>query len=371
MKSIRMIFILLCNWQLYFVSCSDTHSDRSLSIDTSKEVSNRPASPELKNINTTNWRTQHDANLTTKDTKTTSSLKHILPRGRREDPDRECSKLNTCIHNAKKYIPNCYCDGICSSYDDCCFDAPLATETDKPFADINEKINRSKCYPFSTGNVFTGIRVVDTCMTYSPVQNNRCERATISTMTDLIFVTGDDGITYKNEHCALCNGIDNFKRWTLGVKRYTNCPLSQLLREGNWSEYKHELGQNMAYHLYEAGCSIWQFPVDGHQPRYCLRSGFIYTTNDHSGWQFASVTCNEKTKPIQNSDIEAFGSISCCIKNSPFPDDCLTEFKCYESNEKQTFNSTSKEIGTNSMMVFFNFKSSNVSIMFSNCLHNK
>ena len=361
MTSIRMIFILLCNWQLlYFVSCSDTHSDRSLSIDPPEKVSNRLAFPDIR---TNSWRAQRDDNLTTQDKTITSLFKHI-PRGRWEVP--ECSELNTCIRNANKYIPNCYCDELCSTYDDCCFDSPLATEMDKPFADIKEKMNRSKCYPFSTGNVFDGVRVVDTCMTYSPVQNTSCEQAKVSTLSDLILVTGDDGITYKNEHCAKCNGITNFKRWTLGVD--SDC---RLIREGNFREYKHQLGHNMTYQLYDAGCSFRQFPVDGHQPRYCLRSGFFDTNNAPSGWTFASVTCNEKTKPIQNGDIEAFGSISCCIKNSPYPDDCLTEFKCYESNEQQTLNSTSKEIGTNSMLVFFNFKSSNVSVMFSIFLHQK
>ena len=201
-------------------------------------------------------------------------------------------------------------------------------------------------------------------MANSSVQNSSCEQAKVSTLNDLVLVTGDDGITYKKEHCAKCNGITNFKRWTVGVMLGSYCPIPP---EVNW----HNLGENIAYQFYKAGCTFQQFPVDVYQPRYCLRTGYLYTNYDLSGWQFASVTCNEKSNPIQNG-IAAFGSLSCCIEKSPspslYPEDCSTTFTCYVSSEKQTWNNNSKEIGTNSMMIFFNFKSSNVSNIFFLCI---
>ena len=316
MKSIRMIFIFVCYFHVF--SCSDTRSNRNMGIDSSRSILFR-------------------------------DTENVL----------DCSQLNTCIYNAKKYIPNCYCDELCSTYDDCCFDSPLAKSKDKRFTHIQEIINSSKCYPFNTKSRFDGIIAVDTCATNSSEQNSSCEQAEVSTLADLVLVTGDDDITYKNEHCARCNGITSFNRWTVGVTLGSDC---QLPPDVNWREHKHELDENIAYQFFEARCSFRQFPVDGHQPRYCLRTGFFYTNYDHSGWKFAPVTCDEKTKPIYNI-LHAFGSISCCKKKLPKPDDCLTQYECYESKDKQTltFNNNSREIGTNSMMVFFNFKSSNVS----------
>ena len=336
MKSKRMIFIFVCYLQL--LSCSDTRSNSNFSSDDT---------------------------LTNHENTITRLTNHILLR----DPQKalDCSQLNTCIYNAKKYIPNCYCDEVCSTYDDCCFDAPLVEKNDKRFTHLQEIKNRSNCYPFNTDSRFDGILAVDTCMTNSSEQNNSCEQAKVSTLTDLVLVTGDDGITYKNEHCARCNGITYFKRWTVGVTLdFYYCKLPPGI---NLREEKHELDGKLAYQFYEEQCSFRQIPIDDHQPRYCLRTGFFSSNYDLSGGKFSLVTCNEKREPIHNT-LDAFGSIPCCIKKSPYPEGCLTDFVCYESNDKQylAFNNNSKEIGTNSMMVFFNFKSSNVSKIFLNCL---
>ena len=282
------------------------------------------------------------------ETKTLPISSHLISRQRR---DIDCSVLNTCRHSAKKTIPNCYCDDLCSTFNDCCFDYAENGKHNKLLArDKIEKINRTGCYPLSSRNTFDGVRVVDKCDSKFSESNNSCEQTNINTMNDLLLVSGNDGITYRNEHCARCNGIDDFERWTFVVKLYL-CP-----KEASWRDYIDDLGMNMAYHLYQVGCGVQQYPPETHPPRYCLVTGF----REDLDWSFVPVTCLDNTMPISSYE-EAFGSLSCCIESFPYPDECQQLFTCYESNEE--FFTKTEILDTLFMMMFFDFKASKVSLL--------
>ena len=280
----------------------------------------------------------------------------ILKSNAEADIIQDCHVLNECVYNKKKLqrkiIPNCYCDGLCFLYNDCCYDNPIH-KNEKYALDQIEKINRTVCLPMSTtkygSEVYEGVRAVDTCDPDLSTSSNACESHRINTIADLLLVTGNDGVTYKNEHCAMCNGIRNFERWTLGVS-LERCPYGRL-RE--IEEYKNDSVLNITFNLYNKGCQFLQFPSDKYPPRYCLRTGFLELEH----WTYATVTCLDKTQPIFNS-VDLFGSMSCCVENFPFPEEC-PYFKCYESKEKVV--TKSKAIGTKSMMVFFEFRPSKVS----------
>ena len=136
----------------------------------------------------------------------------------------DCFALNTCNHSAKKIIPSCYCDDLCSTFNDCCSEY-TANERNVALLtrDYIEKINRTRCYPFSNGNQFDGIRVVDTCNQMYSIQKDSCEEKNGNKMTDLVFVTGNDGTIYRNEHCAMCNGVTDFEAWEIGIS-LEECP---------------------------------------------------------------------------------------------------------------------------------------------------
>ena len=310
-----MIFILIPSWQNVFVFLSDISGKKYKLIIQGQKT-------------------------------TRISLQTPLVSRRRRGVD--CSALNTCNHSAKKIIPSCYCDDLCSTFNDCCSEY-TANERNVALLtrDYIEKINRTRCYPYSNGNQFDGIRVVDTCNQKYSIQNDSCEEKNGNKMTDLVFVTGNDGTIYRNEHCAMCNGVTYFEAWEIGIS-LEECPQGQ-----RWKEHAHGPGINLAFHLYKIGCSVQQFPPDGYTPRYCLRPGFHEVDGT-----FVPVTCRDNTMPI-TFRMDTFGSISCCIESFPYPDDCLRDFKCYESNEKVT--SKTNVLDTAFTTIFFKFKTSKVS----------
>ena len=279
----------------------------------------------------------------------------VLKSNSDSDTINDCNVLNECVYNKKKLekkiIPNCYCDDLCFLYNDCCYDNSAHTN-EKYAQDHIDKINRTVCSPMRhkiyRTTIYEGVRAVDTCDPNFSSNSNACESQKINKIADLLLVTGNDGITYKNEHCAICNGIRNFERWTLGVS-LERCPVGRL-RE--IEEYKNGSVLNITYNFYKLGCQLLQFPSDKYPPRYCLRTGFL--ESEH--WTYAAVTCLNTTQPIFNS-VDLFGSMSCCVENFPFPEDC-PHFSCYESEEKVV--DKSKAIGTKSMMVFFEFRPSKV-----------
>ena len=268
----------------------------------------------------------------------------------------DCSVINNCVHSKKKTIPNCYCDDLCFVYGDCCADYPVLARNAKLHThEHTEKINRTVCIPFSTTNTFDGIRAVDTCGPKFLSQDGDCQSAKVEKIDDLVLVTGRDGITYKNEYCAICNGIRDFEQWTAGIS-LSSCHLGR-----SWQKNKNDFGLKMAYDLYKAGCSFLQFPPNEYLPRYCLRTGF-YLMFLNWNWTFVPVECLDNTMPISNS-VDAFGSISCCVENFLYPSECSSrDFSCYESNEEDV--TKAKAIGTKSMMVFFELRPSKVSILF-------
>ena len=301
---------------------------------------------------------------------TTPNYTKTISRHKRADmPVYDCPSLNRCAYNKKKIIPNCYCDDLCFVYNDCCIDYPVLARNEKYAQDHIEKINRTVCLPMSVTNKYDGVRAVDTCDPNFSSNINACEGQRINTIVDpllqlvtgndegqrinsiadLLLVTGNDGITYKNEHCAICNGIRNFERWTLGIL-LDRCPYGR-----QWQEYKNDNGLNMTYYLYKKGCRFLQFPSKKYPPRFCLRTG----VHDFNLIYYMPVACLDKTLPIFNQ-MDLFGSISCCVENFLFPDECSgPEFSCYESKEEAV--TKIKAIGTKSMMVFFEFRPSKVS----------
>ena len=152
MKSLLTTFIFVCCLQL--LSCSDTRTNRSFIIDALINAKNSVNGlADLKDKRMISGNTQHGHTLTNQDEIISRFANHELQRDRRNV--LECSALNTCFHNANKYIPNCYCDALCSTYDDCCFDSPFAQKKDEWFTHIHEKINRTECYQFNTKTYLT------------------------------------------------------------------------------------------------------------------------------------------------------------------------------------------------------------------------
>ncbi|XP_045197996.2 uncharacterized protein LOC123552408 [Mercenaria mercenaria] len=128
---------------------------------------------------------------------------------------------------------NCYCDLLCSTFNDCCDDF-------LPFANVTVKKNQFSC--MLTDSVKSpngeGVYMVTTC--FDNWENDIIRSLCEGPDDDLLLKTpvtdtGEYRITYKNMYCAQCNFVYDFVYWKTDVqcKDDTNSALSGCT-------YKHE-----------------------------------------------------------------------------------------------------------------------------------
>ena len=142
---------------------------------------------------------------------------------------RLCELSNFCTRNAsftldehpKPCCEPCDCDAMCTLRGNCCPD--VDHDTINTFHDVN-----SEC----TANFFSSIPeesvASSTVETYYAVTScpkhfqhvqtkRRCYIDVPKTFVELVLVSDDNGIVYKNEFCAKCNGVHTFEVWTIEV----------------------------------------------------------------------------------------------------------------------------------------------------------
>ena len=126
-------------------------------------------------------------------------------------PDEEvCENHHTCVqgdrHNATVQT-DCYCDGLCSLYRDCCRRAGPFDEY--PY-NVTKLVQASSCEAMDIGN----IHVVNSC----PVHYNDgyvlklCENNSTEDEDLLLHTPVSEtqfGIAFKNIYCAICHGYGN------------------------------------------------------------------------------------------------------------------------------------------------------------------
>ncbi|XP_054711013.1 uncharacterized protein LOC129220609 [Uloborus diversus] len=157
-----------------------------------------------------------------------------------------CPQLDSCQHlrnsrrrelaNIKEM--NCACDHLCSSYGDCCIDAP-----DHFMGSIAIDVS---CYEMKQ---FGGVYIIDSCPNsyQGPDEVKQlCEKTSAGSLPDPLgsmpVTDSSTGLTYKNYYCSMCNDkTDNIVIWTPRLE----CPTLTLFNSSK-SVTEEYVFQNLA-----------------------------------------------------------------------------------------------------------------------------
>ena len=131
-----------------------------------------------------------------------------------------------------------------------------------------------------------------------------------------MFVTAQNGLTYKNKYCALCNGVTVFSAWNIAffvrLTEAGNCSVNLIERESVANYSLHELAEQFL-----RNCSYNLLPLANPSPRFCFR------------WREKINDC--KDYPYQNvvyTGNEIHRNIDCCYEFENHSSCTNGEFNC-------------------------------------------
>lgn len=177
-------------------------------------------------------------------------------RMRREVTD--CLKTGSCEYNMDKDIPVCYCDIACNIFNDCCHNNKVTIdnfETQKISSDM--KSNYTSCFLHIMADHLArqrGYYMVSKCPKTNANTDDEIKCSKTRSRNELP-VTGKDGLTYKNEHCARCHGVKTFQKWTLRYKFDCDVTVDEISKQDNY--------EDMIELFQSANCHAAVFPPVG------------------------------------------------------------------------------------------------------------
>ena len=149
------------------------------------------------------------------------------------EPEKSC--VGRCTINTTEWKTQdkltCSCDPGCDEvFNDCCADYEKYCGFQKPKNVSNKKYNwtceKIGYYDSKYCTIADGMWLVSRCAEGWPNDNTRtkCEtpltKLTISTpdLTRFLPVIGQNNVTFRNLHCALCNSIVDYEQWPLNIE---------------------------------------------------------------------------------------------------------------------------------------------------------
>lgn len=140
------------------------------------------------------------------------SKRAVVNASRFTDP---CRTSLVCRKDQDMEVPLCYCDDLCTEFNDCCY-----YYTPKPTT-VQHRIQGYKDYFRCRVHVISehrsssmGIHVVSKCP--PDYSNETISRACFG--DDVTPVTDAYNITFANKYCAICHGVTSFTFWTVRVQ---------------------------------------------------------------------------------------------------------------------------------------------------------
>ena len=235
----------------------------------------------------------------------------------------KCGKSSQCTGNHSffadtNFYYNCYCDNACyETFQDCCPDFVKTCGEQKKTTTKNSR-PACKCLavlynPSCTMSGPTGIWMIANCSRDWALDETRtrCENAPEKLSYPyedyLPVVDFKNGFTYRNKHCAKCNGQTSYKTWEIGVFGGPKPPKEYSLDDkirfvlANGGKVVHiEPAQDMPFRFcasakYKDSCSNKSHPAY----KQCV-NGPVETVGDWAshGYYFknqACALCNGKT----------------------------------------------------------------------------
>lgn len=260
-------------------------------------------------LNKENSKEQHDKENARKhsleiiiDTKNRNWLE-LGKRRRRNIIGNPCEQNGVCYENDGNIdMPVCYCDEECNKYNDCCFDhlKPSIKPKSIPKHIVCDSIQFGRR---RMSNAF-GSYLVSRCPSGFKNVN-----LTTKCLDDIFPVSSEDGITYKNVHCARCHNVTNYEPWTFKFIYNKGCS-KKIIQSLNTNEIRSKIQfiirQNCTYAFFSPEdsfiryCVKYQTTVDDDAVNKTLCESFssplrITSTNDQVSRLLRNIYCGNKT----------------------------------------------------------------------------
>ncbi|VDI16799.1 Hypothetical predicted protein [Mytilus galloprovincialis] len=212
-----------------------------------------------------------------------------------------CYTYGTCHFVSTKKFKYCNCDEKCHLFNNCCVDAKQNQTEQNLF---------TECHPFTNDkSVRLGALVLSHCPS---LFNNtdvhfRCLNDDI--VTGGPFVIGGNSMIYRNKFCALCNGVQTFKYFSLEIKADGLDPINDLSK----TKQKERLSK-----LLTLGKYLLVSVTEGIQLRYCLNIPEFKSTENR-----ANQCTNYSFNPIiLSTQFEVYRNKFCVPQ-------VLTDYNCF------------------------------------------
>ena len=215
------------------------------------------------------------------------------------------------------FFAACNCDSRCHYYNDCCPDVTQDIHQHNGVQDGQIVSHRhstvqddigipQECFSCAKHDAFKthqGIYIVDDCR-----DRNTCfDKNGSYDIENILYVTDDKNITYRNSKCARCNGISKYSYWRASF------PMEDLLvcvgMNDTGINFKETVDLNTPsapIRLIEHGCRMETHPPEGKSVRFCIQS-IQHVKN-----------CSTKFSPVKYGDA-VFLNEECCRRET---DDC-------------------------------------------------
>ena len=198
----------------------------------------------------------------------------------------QCTGKDTLFENVSSYY-NCYCDNACyETFQDCCPDfvqtcgaqKKTNTKNSQPLwkcLAVGDWNNNGYCHLLGP----TGIWMIANCSRNWALDESktRCENAPEKfsfPVEDFLPVVGKNGFTYRNKHCAECNGETSYQSWYIVAQGPITPP----------EEYN--LHDRLRFVLENKGFVTYIGPGEDLPRRYCARARYVNSCSNTSHWAY-------------------------------------------------------------------------------------
>ena len=199
--------------------------------------------------------------------------------------DLNCDEFFECSKIKDLKFAACYCDSHCHYYNDCC---PEVTKTQHQHSGLHEVQSRThqhsevhddipgvrqdmlSCVEYKHAKTSKGIYAVVACKDI----NTKCyDEHNSSDIENILFVTDDKNITYRNSKCARCNGVSTYSYW---LPLFPMEDISVCIGMNDTSiDIKQTIDLNTPAApilLFKHGCKMDTYPPPAKSVRFCIHS---------------------------------------------------------------------------------------------------
>ena len=233
-----------------------------------------------------------------------------------------CGSQDQCSGN-KTVFPvennnRCHCDKACFKiFSDCCPDYERHCGVQE--SSVVEHLRKMwKCVEFSwsptspcSNEGVTGVWMIYRCSVKWPFDKLRtkCENAPSEfsyPVEDFIPVVGETGETYRNKHCALCNGVNNYTTWNIGIFTFVIPP------------EEFDIDSSLKFVENNGGMIENVLPRGEHPRRFCLGRNYIANCSSDADPRSIKACVEDPTEVVtstQNGKYLYFKNFACAACN--------------------------------------------------------